>query len=230
MNDQLIQNWKLSPSDLTFLWDECKRCFYLKVKHDFRRPSAPFPKIFGLIDGLMKNIYLEQSTKKLSPTLPEGKSIMAGRWVTSEPIRRPGRAHACYIQGIFDTAVRFEDETYGVVDFKTTTVKDEHVLFYSRQLWAYAYALEHPMPGKLHLEPITRLGLLCFDPQDMLEEPGTGLSLLGPATWVEIPKDEDAFLSMIDEVLDVLEMSDPPEAGPDCGFCTYRDASRITDF
>ena len=27
--------YKLSPSDLTFLWDECQRCFYLKVVRKF---------------------------------------------------------------------------------------------------------------------------------------------------------------------------------------------------
>ncbi len=113
-----MENWKLSPSDLTFLWDECPRCFYLKVRHNFRRPAMPFPKIFSRIDLLMKDIYLGYSTKKISSDLPEGKDHHDGRWVTSEPIRL-GRSNACYIQGIFDTVVRFEDGSYGEVDFKT---------------------------------------------------------------------------------------------------------------
>ncbi len=41
-----MENWKISPSDLTFLWDECPRCFYLKVRHKFKRPGLPFPKIY----------------------------------------------------------------------------------------------------------------------------------------------------------------------------------------
>ncbi len=32
------QNLKLSPGDLTFLWDECPRCFYLKVIMGINRP------------------------------------------------------------------------------------------------------------------------------------------------------------------------------------------------
>lgn len=32
---------KLSPSDLTFLWDECPRCFYLKHILGIMRPAAP---------------------------------------------------------------------------------------------------------------------------------------------------------------------------------------------
>lgn len=225
-----MQNWKLSPSDLTFLCDECKRCFYLKVRHNFRRPSSPFPKIFGLIDRLMKDIYLGKSTRKMSAELPEGRAIMSGRWVTSEPIQLPDHDNTCYIQGIFDTVLQFDDGTYGIVDFKTTTVRETLIPFYSRQLRAYAYALEHAMEGKLHLEPVTRLGLLCFDPQEMLEHPQSGLGLLGPATWVECPVDEGDFLQFIDEVLVVLEMQEPPEAHPDCGFCAYRDSSRTTNF
>jgi hypothetical protein len=32
---------KLAPSDLTFLLNDCKRCFYLKVMKNIRRPSTP---------------------------------------------------------------------------------------------------------------------------------------------------------------------------------------------
>ena len=63
---------KLSPSDLTFLWDECKRCFYLKYVHSIHRPSAPFPGIFSTIDRLMKGYYEGQPTEKLSSELPPG--------------------------------------------------------------------------------------------------------------------------------------------------------------
>ena len=105
----MSENWKLSPSDLTFLWDECKRCFYLKVRHNFKRPAAPFPKVFGTIDLLMKDIYLGGSTKKISPDLPEGKSIMSGRWVTSEPCSFGAHENSAYLSGIFDTLVMFDD-------------------------------------------------------------------------------------------------------------------------
>ena len=223
-----MQNWKLSPSDLTFLWDECKRCFYLKIRRDFKRPGLPFPKIFGTIDLLMKDIYLTQSTKKISPDLPEGKSIMAGRWVRSEPIKVSGHPDTCYIQGIFDTVVRFDDGTYGIVDFKTTKPRSSHVDFYGRQLNAYAYALQHPAPGKPNLSPVTRLGLLCFDPEDMDEFPPRSLALKGPAEWVEVPLDEEKFLSFIGDVMDVLELPEPPEADSNCKFCAYRGAARNT--
>lgn len=225
-----MQNWTISPSDLTFLWDECKRCFYLKNRQGFRRPASAFPKIFGTIDLLMKDIYLNQSTKKMAAELPEGKAIMSGRWVTSEPISLPEFSNTCSIRGIFDTLVQFEDGSYGVIDFKTTKVNEAHIAFYSRQLQAYAYALEHPAPGKTGFAPISRLGLLCFDPSSMEENQPAHLSLNGPATWIECSVDEPAFLGLIENVLQLLSLPEPPPPNPDCSFCDYREAARNTGF
>jgi hypothetical protein len=45
-------------------------------------------------------------------------------------------------------------------------------------------------------------------------------------SWLEIPKDEGKFLDFIDQVLSVLEQSDPPPPGPECGYCHYREAAR----
>ena len=226
----MAENWKLSPSDLTFQWDECKRCFYLKVRHNFKRPAAPFPRIFGTIDLLMKDIYLGQSTQRLSAELPEGTAILSGRWVTSQPFGSESHANTCYISGIFDTLVQFDSGAYGIVDFKTTKPAPSHVPFYSRQLHAYAFALEHPAPGKLAYSPIERLGLLCFDPSSMREDPPSMLNLGGPATWVECPLDKAGFEMLLEDVLTLLEQPQPPDANPECTFCAYREATRATDF
>lgn len=226
----MSENWKLSPSDLTFLWDECKRCFYLKVRHGFSRPSTAFPKIFGTIDLLMKDIYLGESTRKMTDQLPEGKAMMSGKWVTSTPFHGTDHINSCFISGIFDTLVKFDDGSYGIVDFKTTKPAEHHVGFYGRQLHAYAYALENAMPGKLHFCPVTRIGLLCFDPSSMSEEPPAHLNLSGPATWVDIPVDKTGFKTFLEEVLTLLESPEAPDPSLDCSFCAYRAAARnITD-
>ena len=226
----MSENWKLSPSDLTFLWDECQRCFYLKVRHHFSRPATAFPKVFNTIDLLMKEIYLGQSTKKISDALPEGRSILSGRRVTSLPFRSPNHSNTCYISGMFDTLVKFDDGTYGIVDFKTTAPADHHVAFYSRQLHAYVYALEHAAPGSLSYKPISRMGLLCFNPSAMIEEPLTQLNLNGPVNWLEVPLEREGFEKFLDEVLTLLELPEAPEPSPDCAFCAYRAAARNTSF
>jgi CRISPR/Cas system-associated exonuclease Cas4 (RecB family) len=223
----MTQLYKLSPSDLTFLWDECKRCFYLKVARGYRRPGIPFPKIFTRIDLLMKDYYLDKSTKVIHADLPDGKVYTTGKWVESDIIHFAEHHAECYLKGIFDTVLKFDDGSYAVVDFKTTEINDEHIPFYTRQLQAYAYALEHAAPTKLSLKPISRLGLLCFEPRHMDKDDEGRLTYRGQAAWQECSLDETAFLKQIEEVLDVLELPEPPEAGEKCEFCKYRDQARI---
>lgn len=218
--------YKLSPSDLTFLWDECKCCFYLKVVHKFSRPSVPFPSIFTKIDGLMKKFYQGKSIAEMTPDLPSGTILHDNAWVQSLPIILSGHPAQCYLTGKFDTVVQFDNGTYGVVDFKTSTPQPAHVAFYGRQLRAYAYALEHPAPGKFSLSPISRLGLLVVEPHAIEETTSSNITFLGNMTWMEIPVDEAAFLAFLGEVLTILELPNPPEAAENCAWCQYRQAAR----
>jgi hypothetical protein len=226
----MSQVYKLSPSDLTFLWDECQRCFYLKVARKFTRPGMPFPSIFTRIDRLMKDFFYQLPTTEISPELPPGQVVFADKWVYSAPITFPHHTASCYIRGIFDTVLQFEDGSYAVVDFKTTQPKPEHIQFYSRQLQAYAYSLENPNPGKFSLRPVTIMGLLCVEPVQMKRSEGSNLAYEGQVTWLDCPRDDQAFLAFLDQVLDVLEQPEPPPAKPSCGFCSYRENARDTGY
>ena len=117
--------------------------------------------------------------------------------------------------------VSFDDGTYGVVDFKTSDPAKDSAWLYSRQLHAYAYALEHPASGKLALSPVTKLGLLYFYPSSVTQQNIEQLSYDAEITWVEIRKDEEGFLSFIDEVLGVLELPEAPEHSARCQWCAY---------
>ncbi len=220
-----MHNLKLSPSDLTFLWDECPRCFYLKVGMGINRPPTAFPRIFGKIDLLMKRLFQDKDTGDLAPELPPGRILFGERWVESLPIALPG-SQPVFIRGKFDSVVAFDDGSYGVVDFKTSEPSPKHIPFYGRQLHAYAYALEHPAPGKLSLQPISRLGLLCVEPIDITRDDTRRISYVGDVTWLEIPKEEAGFLAFIGQVIDLLSLPEPPPAAENCGFCQYRAAAR----
>jgi hypothetical protein len=233
----MTQAWKLSPSDLTFLWSECRRCFYLKVVEGFPRPWAGMPRIFNQIDKLINAHFLGRSTAEISTELPDGIVAYGERWVESEPIALPDRRSRCYIKGRFDAVIAFREAsqrgpeatrgtTYGVIDFKTTKPSPRHVPFYSRQLHAYAYALEHPAPGKLALAPVTELGLLCFEPSAIEPLAGGRLSYAGDLTWLACPKDYARFHRFLDEVLAVLDQPEPPASSPVCVWCRYREEAR----
>ena len=214
-------NYKLSPSDFAFLYEGCKRCYYLKVVHGIYQPSIPLPSIFGKIAGLLKDHYNGKRTRELHPDLPPGIVKYAERWVQSDTIRRPNHSASCFIKGRFDILVEFDDKTYGVVDFKTGNPNEGHPELYSRQLHAYAYALEHPGRGALSLSPITKMGLLYFYPSKTSQTTVDWLSFDAEIHWVEIEKNEAGFLEFIDEVLAVLESPEPPGPAPECKWCDY---------
>lgn len=223
-----MSNFKLSPSDFAFLWEECKRCFYLKAVDDFPRPSSPMPKIFNVIDSGMNKCFSGARTEQIAPGMPPGVVEYGQKWVQSEPIEVPGSSSTCFISGRFDTVARFDDGTYGVIDFKTSSTRGENLPLYGRQLHAYAHALENAAPSKLALSPISKLGLLVFEPQDFCNKGDSVASLEGSMKWIEIPRDDASFLEFLAEVVSILELPSPPGGSASCEWCQYRDTSRRT--
>jgi len=214
-------NYKLSPSDLTFTYEGCKRCFYQKVVNGIAQPSIPLPSIFSKIAGLLKDHYDGKPTSELHTDLPPGIVSHGEKWVRSQSIKLPNHESTCYISGRFDIVISFDDGTYGVIDFKTSDPGKDSARMYSRQLHAYAYALEHPAPGKLALSPVKKLGLLYFYPDNINQQSIERLNYGAEIVWVEVEKDEEGFLGFIDEVMGVLESPQAPEYSPTCQWCNY---------
>lgn len=94
--------FRLAPSDFAFLWDECKRCFYLKAHKKLYRPRAPFPSIFGTIDLGMKRHFRGLTTTALLPDMKQGVFLCEDddAWVECRPITPPGHSDSVYIRGM----------------------------------------------------------------------------------------------------------------------------------
>ncbi len=217
-----MNTYKFSPSDLTFTWDECRFCFYMKVKHQVAAPKGIFPGIFSKMGSLTSGFYLGRSAAVISENLPPGIIKFREKNVKSAPIIVPWAESQCYLSGRFDAVIEFEDGSYGLVDYKTSEAKDEHVPFYSRQLSAYAYALENPAPGALSLAPITRMGLFVITPQRFEYAPAGETIFVNRTSWMDVPRDDHAFLSLLGEILSVLDAPTPPPPGETCTVCAYR--------
>ncbi len=216
------RTFRISPSDLVFLWEECKRCFYLKVARNFRQPRSPMAKIFVIIDSKMKEYYSTKRTESIAGGIPPGSVEYSEKWVESVPMNVPGHESKFCIKGKFDTAFHFDDGTYGIVDFKTSDRNEEHIPLYSRQLHSYAIAVENPAPGQLELKPISKLGLLIFSPQIYTQGKTGMVGLAGHISWIEIPRHEDQFLTFLSNVAEVLEEPEPPQPSEECKWCQYR--------
>lgn len=215
--------WALSPSDFAFLWDDCPRCFYLKVARKQPRPRSPFPSVFRRIDRAMKDHYLGERAETVAEGMPAGIIGGGDRWVKSPPLFAAGSSSKCCIRGRVDVLVDCDGGTKGVVDFKTVDPKPDHIATYSRQFHAYAMALEHPATGRP--ETVSSLGLLCFLP-DSYDAEGGKAGLFGAVQWIEVPRDDLGFAEFLRQVLDVLGDPEPPRAAAGCTWCEFREASR----
>ena len=213
-------NYKLSPSDLTYLFEGCKYCFSLKVKHKITQPSMPMPGIFSAIAGRQREFYAGKRTEEFSSELPPGVIEYGEKWVESIPIKIEGSAVSCYIKGRFDMVVKFDDGSYGIIDCKTASPSDTKTQMYGRQLQAYTYALENPAQGQLSLKPITKLGLLYFEPTSFEQLNLAEQSFRGNLVWHEVLRDDIGFLDFIKNVINILESNEIyPHICDNCDYC-----------
>jgi len=220
-------DYKLTPSDLTFLYDGCKHCFVLKVKHGITQPSIPLPAVFSKIASLQKEYYSDKRTEDFCPSLPPGVVTYGEKWVRSNAIEMPTTTSTCYIAGRFDIVAKLDDGTFAVIDFKTGSPSDQKSEMYARQLQAYTLALENPAPSYPELSPVSKLGLLYFTP-DICEQSTSERQVLGgQLQWVEIERNDSAFKDFLGDVVRLLD-GPLPEAQPDdCDWCSYRVQTRL---
>ncbi len=223
-------NYRLSPSDLTYLYDGCKFCFWLKVKFGISQPSMPMPGIFSAIAGRQKEFYANRRTKDFCRDLPDGVVLYGERPVQSKTLKFNGSKNECHIRGRFDVVIKFDDGSYGVIDCKTASPSDQKAEMYGRQLQAYAFALENPGNGALTLSPVSKLGLIFFEPSAFQQLDQEEQAFRGKAVWIEVERDDKRFIEFLREVVCVLEQDSPPESASACVWCQHRTRMKSFDF
>lgn len=139
-----MNSYKIAPTDLTFLLNGCARCFHHKVVNGWRPPYRPMPSVFNKIDKAMKMAFEGGSSFLTKPGIIATKSIS----IKSTPIPISDDI-AVWFNGRPDAIAYYEDGTVGIIDFKTSSVKDEYTELYWRQLNAGRVGLEHPAKGEL---------------------------------------------------------------------------------
>ncbi len=213
--EQAQKQYKLSPSDFKYLWEDCKFCFYQKVKLGIPPHSGAFPAIFTHMNSLLQNSVMGKSLKDIHPDLPEGIIEIQEGFLKSQPIKG---SEDCYISGRFDVLTKLADGTYSVIDFKITKPDEEQIKKFSSQLHAYKYALENPAEGK----PIkvSRIGLVSVSPDAIEHKDGKFVFTTSPK-WHPIEEDMDGFLKFVNEISKVLN-GDLPKPSETCRLCIYR--------
>lgn len=206
--------YKLSPSDFAYLYEECKLCYYLKIKHGIYQPSMPFPGVFSAINTRLQGTLLGKNLRELSSDLPNGVVENQEGWVESKVV--PGTD--VFIKGKYDLLVYQPDNSYLLVDLKISQPHDDKIDKYKSQLAAYRFALQNPAQGKA--VNVTKIGLLIFYPDGVSFKSGKAF-LDFPPKWLEVPTDEEGFLVFAKEV-DKLLSGPTPAEGESCKWCKYR--------
>lgn len=206
--------YKLSPSDFAYLYEECKLCYYLKVKHNIYQPSMPMPGVFSAINTRLQGNLVGKNLHSLSTKLPDGVVETQEGWVESKPIPETN----VYIKGKYDLLVKRPNDTYMLVDLKISAPNGNKIDKYKTQLAAYKFALGNPKWGKPYR--ITKMGLLIFYPEKAKFEKDEAV-LTFPPKWLEVPIDEKSFFAFARKI-DKLLSGPPPAESKECKWCQYR--------
>lgn len=206
----------ISPSDLTFSWDNCHRCLWLHYNHGLKAPSF-FPLV-GELSALQENHFADALSDALHPALPKGRVIGRGAWVKSIPIPFNGNPSPFAIRGKYDLLMEFEDGTYGIIDCKFQGKDNDKSDFYAPQLEAYAFALENPATDKP--KKISVMGLLVWSPRKPVGTPATGFNLELNSSWFPIQRNPEALQGRLTEFITLIS-GPTPMAKSNCDTCKF---------
>jgi hypothetical protein len=216
----------LAPSDLDYSPKKCERCFYLKKVKKISTDNFP-PPVFSNFDSIQKNYFKNLNTKDLTDQLPKGRFLtkdeLPGKIFSQELKDLKGRKFI--LGGTPDIVVQFEDNSYGILDFKTTNLSDTKSENYKYQLEAYAQIFTYPGESKSKktpkLEPIICLGILQFFPYKIFSHLNYKAHLEMEMSYSPLKRDIQDFYRHITFVLDILSLDKEPEFNRDCNKCNF---------
>jgi hypothetical protein len=219
MPKEKIKREHISPSDLTFLFGECHRCFWLKYNLGVSRPG--FMPLVGPMASMQEKTFQGKTSTDLGLKNQGGLVTSWGQTVVSEKIKIGGRITKWYVKGKYDLVLSFANSKVAIIDCKITTgeMDEKKLELYKPQLEAYAFALENPQNG----EPVDVIetGLLMWK----ISSANSNLEMLGPIFQTEpsylfSDRDPNFFQVFISRVIKVLD-GDIPAESENCSFCKY---------
>ena len=157
--------FNFSPSEFTFGFENCQKCYYDKKVHGIEI-RLPFPSIFSKLDSLQKNYYHEKSSKLISQNLEEGQIVANYNKMLYSEILYDNKKRPFTMTGKIDGYIKHKN-SFTVIDFKTTAISEKKIDTYASQLQSYALMMQKPRSGSLKLDPIKKLGIFCFDPSSI---------------------------------------------------------------
>lgn len=214
----------LWPSHINYVARVCPRCWWLACRN-IGEGKELLPAIFSRIDSAMKESITVSLLRELS--IPAVEIIRVGK-MRPKPLEYLSLGVTIYISGFSDCVVRLEDETFMVIDWKTTEPKPGAEHIFDGQLHCYVQGLENP----IYDEPreVTRIALGVFTPyKSGFQIKGTNAALKGSFRIIERPVDRASFQSELEGFATVAASQTMPDSAFDCKRCIFvQDVNRFT--
>ena len=231
---------KFSPSGLTYI--NCKRCFYLSYNYGINYSSG-FPGVFSTFDITHKNRFQDLSTKEMFSNLPDGKFYKTVNSIEAKTRKKnnesqfkemelPGfiksdtlkdnKSREFFLAGKPDLVVKFDDGTYGILDFKTTS-EDDKTQAYKHQLEAYAQIFEKPgatgVAKTPRLFPISYMGLMQFTPKEIFEHNDMNYKQNFNINHYKLKRNTEEFYVHVTSLIDIILEEKIPTFNNRCSIC-----------
>ena len=207
---------RISPSDLTFGWSNCKRCFWMKHVYGVSH-QGPFPGIVMSLSSRQERWYKEKHSRDFSSSLPSGVVHSTGKMLESKPIIVDGRETPFTLGGKYDFLLSYDNGRFGVIDTKVVS-QGGKAEFYWPQLAAYDYILSNPKTGEPRA--CETLGLLVWEIADASQNSADSYNVGFNAEYEPVEVNPAKFQKFIDEVVSLL-VGEMPTADESCSNCSY---------
>jgi hypothetical protein len=218
INKDLVFNF--SPSEFAFNYEGCKKCYYDKKVNNIVL-KTPFPGAFSKFDREQKKYYNNKSSKIISSSLDDGVIVSDYNKKLSSKVLHDNKDRPFTLGGFIDAYIKHKD-SYTVIDFKTTTISDNQPTIYKSQLQSYAVIMENPKEGSLKLNPITNLGILCFEPSNIINVNKKDCEVKMTTKWFDVKRDDKELIAYITKIQDLLYDDKIPKSDENCNICKFK--------
>ncbi|MFB6145636.1 MAG: PD-(D/E)XK nuclease family protein [Candidatus Nanohaloarchaea archaeon] len=214
--------YKLSPSRIN-LFFECRRCFWLRVNENVKRPSGPFPSLLSGMDAAIKNHFdrfrkrgekpPELEEMDLEPFPDLGFLELARDWRTEPKWEDPETGTV--LRGGVDDLLLSKDDRVVVMDYKTRGYppkqRDGAPDYYERQVNLYNLILRE------NGRETEDYGIILYYYPDRILANG---DIVFYKEYRKTPVDIEKAKETVREAVKILENDIPPH-NEDCDFCEW---------
>jgi CRISPR/Cas system-associated exonuclease Cas4 (RecB family) len=216
---------KLSPSTLN-LFNECPRCFYLKIVKKIGRPDAPFPSLPSGMDKVLKEHFDRFMEKGLLPPELVKEECIGGTcklfddkeklkiWRSNfKGIQYLDSKSGILLRGAVDN-ILVKGSKLIVLDYKTRgyPLKEDTHEHYRLQMNLYNYLLR-----KNGYKTEDFGYLLFYYPKEVLDNG----SVIFNTSLVKMEVDVDEAEKVFKKAVKVVLSDEVPKASKECKFCEY---------